>query len=353
MTGRWRSVAIVAATAMTTGIASLAARAAEPVSLAAFIALERPKPDLELSYGPRPAQAIDVFLPPGSSSRPVAILVHGGCWSATTAGREQLRHVGSELARRGIAVWSIGYRRANETGGGYPGTYEDIASAVDRLRTEAGALRLDLSRTVLIGHSAGGHLALWAAARDRLPHDSALRTERPFVPARVISVAGIGDLKAFMPAIPGLCGPEVAARLTGAASAARPDPFSDTSPAALPAPAARIEMLSGVLDRLVPPHVAHDHARAMRAKGKDTTLVNVEGAGHFDFMTPGTPAWDELRRRAEDALGIVSAFQVGTSSGAAVAGDCAVRQNCPTASRPPASEHDAADHESPPAGTLR
>jgi acetyl esterase/lipase len=311
MTSRWRTVAVVAATAATTGMASIATRAAEPVSLAAFIALERPKADFELRYGPGPSQAIDVFLPPGSEPRPVAILVHGGCWSATTGGREQLRHIGAELARRGIAVWSIGYRRANEAGGGYPGTYEDVATAVDRLRTEAGDLRLDLSRTVLIGHSAGGHLALWAAAREVLPHDSPLRTDRPFVPSRVISVAGVGDLKAFMPAIPGICGPEVAARLTGAASAARPDPFSDTSPAALPAPAARVELLSGVLDRLVPPYVAHDHARAMRAKGKDTALINVEGAGHFDFMTPGTPAWDEVRRRTEDALGVVPAFQGG------------------------------------------
>lgn len=314
MTGRWHTMVAAVALASTAGMASSATRAidpAGPVSLAAFIALERPRPDLELSYGPRPSQGIDVFLPPGAVPRPVAILVHGGCWSATTAGREQLRHIGAELARRGIAVWSIGYRRANEAGGGYPGTYEDIAAAVDRLRTEAAELRLDLSRSVLIGHSAGGHLALWAAARDHLPHDSPLRTERPFVPAQVISVAGVGDLKAFMPAVPGICGPDVAARLVGTASAARPDPFVDTSPAALPAPAARIEMLSGVLDRLVPPYVAHDHARAMRAKGKDAALVNIEGAGHFDFMTPGTLAWDELRRRIEDALGVVPPFQAG------------------------------------------
>lgn len=318
MTGRWRKVAVVAAT---TGLASLATGAAEPVSLAAFIALERPKPDLELRYGPGPAQAIDVFLPPGRAARPVAILVHGGCWSATTGGREQLRHVGVELARRGIAVWSIGYRRSNEAGGGYPGTYEDIATAVDRLRPEAADLRLDLSRTLLIGHSAGGHLALWAAAREFLPNDSPLRTERPFVPSRVISVAGIGDLKGFMPAIPGICGPGVAERLIGPVSAARPDPFADTSPAALPAPTARVELLSGVLDRLVPPYVAHDHARAMRAKGKDTTLVNVEGAGHFDFMTPGTPAWDELRRRTEHALGVEPEFRGGALNGVVISAD--------------------------------
>jgi len=287
------------------GIAmSIGSAAAEPVSLAAFVALERPRPDFELRYGAGPSQAIDVFVPANAAPHAVAILIHGGCWSAATAGREQLRHVGAELARRGIAVWSIGYRRANEPGGGYPGTYEDVAAAVDRLRAEARRFRFDLSRTVLVGHSAGGHLALWAAARDRMPHRSPLRTEHPFVPPHIISVAGVGDLKAFMPAIPTICGPGIAQRLTGAASATRPDPFADTSPAALPAPVARVEMLSGVLDRLIPPYVAYEHARSMRAQGKDVTLVNIEGAGHFDFVTPGTAAWDDVWNRTARALGM-------------------------------------------------
>src|SRR3712207_5204495 len=108
------------------------------------------------------------------------------------AGREQLRHLGPELTRRGIAVWSPGYRRADEPGGGYPGTFQDVGVAIDRLREAAPIHRLDLSRTVLVGHSAGGHLALWAAARGGLPAASPLHAPAPFVPHAVVSLAGVG-----------------------------------------------------------------------------------------------------------------------------------------------------------------
>jgi acetyl esterase/lipase len=149
--------------------------AADPVDLASFIALARPVPTLEVRYGAAPSQVVDVFLPSGSSPHPVAVLIHGGCWkNIKGAGREQLRHLGPELTRRGIAVWSIGYRRANEPGGGYPGTFQDVAHAIDRLLSEASQYGFDLSRTVLLGHSAGGHLALWAAVRPYLPSESPL-----------------------------------------------------------------------------------------------------------------------------------------------------------------------------------
>ncbi len=124
---------------------------AEPVSLDAFKALPRPTPTSELRYGTAPAQAIDLFLPRGRGPHPVAILIHGGCWSRTTAGREQLRHLGGALAERGIAVWSIGYRRANETGGGYPGTFDDVAQAIGRQRDEAPPPRVGMITSRVVG----------------------------------------------------------------------------------------------------------------------------------------------------------------------------------------------------------
>jgi BD-FAE protein len=117
----------------------------------------------------------------------------------TTAGREQLRHLGAELAKQGIAVWSIGYRRANEAGGGYPGTFEDVGRAIDLLRSNAARYQLDLSRTVLVG----------ASVRDRLPSGSALYRPQPFMPRSVISLAGVGDLEAFARNVPVICGPGI------------------------------------------------------------------------------------------------------------------------------------------------
>jgi acetyl esterase/lipase len=279
-----------------------AVHAAEPVELAAFVALPRHSPTTVLQYGAAAAQAVDLFVPAGSGPHPVAILIHGGCWSATTAGREQLRHIGAELAKLGIAVWSIGYRRANEDGGGYPGTFLDVGAAIDRLRADADRFHLDLSRTVLVGHSAGGHLALWAMARDTLPETSPLYRAKPFMPGSAISLAGIGDLEAFARFVPVLCGPGVIERLMPAATSA--EAYAEVSPAALPSPKGKVVMISGILDRLVPPYAAHDYARAMRRKQATATeRVDIPGAGHFDLVTPGTDAWSEVRGRIKSALG--------------------------------------------------
>jgi len=271
---------------------------ADPVELSAFVALARPEPTLQVSYGEAPSQTIDVFLPSGPGPHPVAILVHGGCWKDIKgAGREQLRHLGPELTSRGIAVWSIGYRRANEPGGGYPGTFQDVGAGIDRLREEASTYRLDLSRTVLVGHSAGGHLGLWAAARQSLSPASPLHAPSPVIPHAVISLAGIGDLEAFARLVPLFCGPGILERL------APPGRMAEVSPAALP-PAAPVVMVSGVLDRLVPPYVAHDYARAQRGKlNAGVQLVDVPQAGHLDLVIPNTPAWEEVRRLVEATLG--------------------------------------------------
>jgi len=279
---------------------------AEPVERDTFAALERPKPAAVFQYGPASSQGLDVFVPSGKGPHPVAILIHGGCWrNLPAAGREQLRPIAAELTKQGIAVWSIGYRRADENGGGYPGTFEDVATALDRLRSHAAQFHLDTSRTVVVGHSAGGHLALWASLRDRLPEDSPLRSADAFVPRAVISLAGIPDLKAFGRFVPLHCGPGIMERLVP--ERASRDPYADISPAQLPPPRGRVVMVSGILDRLVPPYVADDYARSMRrTHAHEVTLIDIPGAGHFDLVTPGTPAWKEVQ------LQIVKSLNVGS-----------------------------------------
>jgi acetyl esterase/lipase len=282
--------------ALLTSITASVASAADPVELSAFIALARPEPTLQVRYGAEPPQGIDIFLPAGSGPHPVAILIHGGCWSTVASGREQLRHLGAHLAERGIAVWSLGYRRANEAGGGYPGTFQDVSAAIDRLRDDAPTYHLDLSRTVLVGHSAGGHLALWAAARKGLPTASPLHVSSPFMPRAVISLAGVGDLKTFARFIPLHCGNGILESLAPA------DRLAEVSPAVLPPPDASTVMVSGVLDRLVPPYVARDYARARQGKAGSVRFVDIPDAGHFDLVVPSAPAWADVRRLIETAL---------------------------------------------------
>ncbi|KMO32290.1 esterase [Methylobacterium variabile] len=287
-----RCVTFVLAMVLAIGPAS-----ADPVELSTFRDLPRPNPTVQVAYGEALAQGVDVFLPDGPGLHPVAVLIHGGCWSATTAGREQMRHLGAELAQRGIAVWSIGYRRANEAGGGYPGTYQDVRAALDRLTEDAPTYRLDLSRVVLAGHSAGGHLALWAVSRGSLPTGSQLYGSPQFVPRAVISLGGVGDLATFARFVPVLCGPGIAERLAPA------DKLAEVSPAALTPSAGSIVMVSGVLDRLIPPWVAYDYARALRGKSAiEPRLVNIPEAGHFDLVTPSAPAWKQARSLIEEAL---------------------------------------------------
>ena len=276
--------------------------AAEPVSLEEFVRLQRPMPSAQLAYGPAQVQGIDVFVPQGKGPFPVAILIHGGCWrNLPGAGREQLRHIGKALADRGIATWSIGYRRADETGGGYPGTFLDVAAGIDRLRAEAPRYGFDLKRTVAVGHSAGGHLALWAAARDSLPQGSALFASQPFIPRATISLAGVGDLRDFGRFVPVLCGPGVFESLVPADGGE--GLYAQISPAQMPPPSSPVLMVSGTLDRLVPPYVAHDYAVAMaRGNGPSPARVDIADAGHFDLVTPGTPAWEQVLHAIENAL---------------------------------------------------
>lgn len=273
------------------------------VDLKDFLALPRPAPTHEIRYGAAQSQGIDVFLPAGKGPHPVAILIHGGCWSDFPgAGREQLRPLAADWARRGIAVWSIGYRRANEAGGGYPHLYRDVATAVDRLRSDGPALGIAVDRSVLTGHSAGGHLALWAASRSRLPAGSPLQQSGEPLPVRgVVSIAGVGDLAAFAPRLPGNCGRGILERLSGGGS----DAYADVSPArlGLPEMVHAVVMVSATDDQIVPLRAARDYRQALPAEAASRVrLRDVAGAGHFDLVTPGTPAFEAVFEEVQRLL---------------------------------------------------
>ena len=155
----------------------------------------RPRPSATIRYGADPLQVADLWLPAGAGPHPVVLMVHGGCWQTGIADRTIMNWIADDLRRRGIAVWNIDYRGVDRPGGGYPGTFEDAAAAADAIRGHAGDYNLDLSRVVATGHSAGGHLALWLAARRRLPEGSPLRTPDPLPIHEVISLGGLPDLE--------------------------------------------------------------------------------------------------------------------------------------------------------------
>lgn len=265
-----------------------------PLTWADLTGRSRPSPDRTLSYGEDAMQKVDVWLPSGGA-RPyrTVLMVHGGCWQTGIADRRLMDWVADDLRRAGYAVWNIDYRGVDRAGGGYPGTFADAAAAADLLRAEGPALGLDLRRIVAVGHSAGGHLALWLAGRTRLPANSPLRRAAPLPIAHVISLGGLPDLEATAARPDNGCGTEVIARLVGSG---RGDPFADTSvPRLLPLGVAQ-DLVNGREDRIIPYRLATDYVARAEAAGDDVTLHTVPATGHVELVAPDTPAWAETKR---------------------------------------------------------
>jgi acetyl esterase/lipase len=163
-----------------------------------FQALPSSPADYRISYGKDENQFGDLRVPSGTGPHPVVILIHGGCWKADFATLRAFAPMADALKAEGIATWNIEYRRLSQPGSGWPGTYLDVGKGVDYLRFIAADKKLDLSRVIVVGHSAGGHLAMWVAARSRLSSGSALYVKDPLPIRGVIDLAGTGDMEAFI-----------------------------------------------------------------------------------------------------------------------------------------------------------
>lgn len=253
----------------------------------------RPSPDATVSYGPDAMQKVDVWLPRGAGPFPTVLMVHGGCWTTAIADRKLMNWVADDLRRSGVAVWNIDYRGVDRQGGGYPGTFSDVAKAADQLLASALKFRLDTKRVVAVGHSAGGHLALWLAGRHNLPAGSPLRHRHPLTLAHVTSLGGLPDLKATATSPDNGCGTEVVTKLV---DIGRSDPYADTSvPRLLPLGVAQ-DLVNGREDRIIPYRMATDYVAQARAAGDRVTLHTVPDTGHVELVTPDTAAWRETKR---------------------------------------------------------
>ena len=254
-----------------------------------------------ISYaGESPHQFGLLRVPRGHGPHPVVALVHGGCWLADY----DYAHVESAAAAicaRGAAVWTIEYRRLGQDGGGWPGTFRDAALGLDHLRALAPQHGLDLSRIVAVGHSAGGHLALWLAARPRLSRSSELFAASPLPLAGVVSLAGIADLRAYALGA-GRCNASVRPLLGGAAAAAARR-YAQASPLELAPLAVPLRIVHGARDAIVPVAQSEALAAAERAGGGNAVLEVLPRAGHFDLIAPFADAWATVERRVLELAG--------------------------------------------------
>ncbi|SFM38882.1 alpha/beta hydrolase [Rugamonas rubra] len=283
-----------------------AAQVTAPLSLQDYLALGGRRPDRHIAYGDAPSQFVELFMPAGAGPFPLVVLIHGGCWTVEFGGIAQMHNMAEALSRQGIAVWNVEYRRVDEAGGGYPGTYRDVAEAIDLLRDVAPQHGLDLGRLVLLGHSAGGHLAQWAAARARLPEASPLYVAEPLPATGLISLGGLADLRREEALIKSSCARDMV-QLTGLPSAARPDVFADTSPGELLPVGLPTALIHGQFDTVSPPRAGADFAKRARIAGDKVEFIVLPGASHYDEVAAGSPAWLIVGARIRAMLGLAPA----------------------------------------------
>ncbi len=281
--------------------ASLAAAA--PMKLADYLALTGPAPTAKLAYGSAPSQYAELFRPAGAGPFPVVVLVHGGCWTIKFGGIGQMRNLAGALAAQGIAVWNVEYRRVDEDGGGYPGTYQDMHAALELLERSAPANQLDLSRIVAVGHSAGGQLVQWIAGRAKIPASSPLHRAHPLPVREIISLGGLADLRNERALIQSSCGRDTA-DLAGLPGPARPDVFADTNAAELIPNGSHTVLITGELDTVSPPRAARDYAARARAAVDTADVIVLPGASHYDEVAASSPSFKLVLPAIRKALGM-------------------------------------------------
>jgi acetyl esterase/lipase len=259
---------------------------AEPMTYKQYQLLKQPEAKLRIPYGEGAEQFGELWLPKGQGPHAVVVMIHGGCWQASVARLDIMNMISADLARRGVAVWNIEYRGVDQPGGGYPGTFEDVGRAVDALRALAHRYRLKLDRVVVAGHSAGGHLALWTAARGKLPGSSPLHAADPLPVAAAVSLAGLPDLAALLDPSTHGCEVEAIQKLAAPAGG-----FAETSPAELLPLGVRQISIHAAQDRIAPVAVGEAYTAKARAAGDPASLAVLEGAAHFELIAPHTSAW--------------------------------------------------------------
>lgn len=271
-----------------------------------------------VAYGPEPSQVGELYLPEGDGPFPVVAVVHGGYWTAMWD-RRQTTGVADDLVARGYAVWNVEYRRIGEPGGGWPGTFLDVAAAIDALDGLDPAL--DLRRVVLLGHSAGGHLATWAAHRGALPPEAP--GARPEVtPIGLVTLAGALDLRTAdatgfgkvladpdaappkdapeparpdaWPAVAEAVGDGILPLLVDGHAAEVPEHYAWTSPPELAGTGVPVLAVHGTADEAVPAEWSRRYVDKVVAEGGIARYVEVDGGTHFDVVQPGHPVWREI-----------------------------------------------------------
>lgn len=236
--------------------------------------------ELHLPYVPETAHS--------HQSHPLVILIHGGFWH-TPYDYTLMTGLADDLARRGIAAWNIEYRRVGDPGGGWPNTLLDVANATDAVGSFAPTYHLNVRRVVAVGHSAGGHLALWLAARPRIPQSDILaNTATPLALSGVISQAGVSDLEMGWQRN---LGSGAVAALLNASPDKKPARYAVASPAAMLPLGVPQVLVHGTADDRVPYEMSQSYLARAQTAGDNIQLITLPDVDHFALIDPSSQAW--------------------------------------------------------------
>ena len=249
-----------------------------------------PPADHVISYGEDRLQFGELRLPAGQGPHPVIVLIHGGCW-LSQYDIAHIRKLAAAFADEGIATWALEYRRVGDPGGGWPGTFDDIAAGADHLLILAEPFNIDLNRAIVAGHSAGGHLAIWLGNR---PAEWSPGLE----PAAVLALAPAADL-AYLHEQQ-VC-ENVVELLMGGSPAQYPQRYqlgSGTSRLPLKIPQ---YIVIGKYDTNWTP-VGRRYIKSARQQGNTPHVINADESGHFEMIDPDSTTWPLVLGAAKDAL---------------------------------------------------
>ncbi len=242
-----------------------------------ILSLPPPPPDKRESYGGDRSQFVEIYLPPGKGPHPALMNLHGGFWRA----KYDLAHAGHlcrAFGNAGVAAFNVEYRRVGNEGGGWPGTFADVRSAYRYIRQESARFQLAVDRLVVMGHSAGGQLALCLAA-----HESSV--------TRVVSLAGVVDLqRAFALHL----SHDAVVDFLGGKPDEVPEHYREADPSELRVSGARQWLVHGSEDDTVPVDFAREYVRGKKARGENVDLVEISHCGHFDLIDPSAAAFKQV-----------------------------------------------------------
>jgi acetyl esterase/lipase len=265
----------------------------EIMSAAALADFPEPAADHVIAYGDDPLQFGELRLPEGAGPFPVVVFIHGGCWmSEYDIGHS--RKLADAFPKKGIAVWSLEYRRIGDPGGAWPGTFDDIEAGFAHLSELVDEYSLDPDRVVLAGHSAGGHLALWMAQR--------IEEQQPanvIKPRGVLGLAPAPDLEYLYEH--GTCG-NAAELLMGGSPEEYPERYAYGSVAnRIPESTPQIAVV-GKYDETWRP-VGVRYATAATEKGAPIEVIDAPESGHFEMIDPDSSTWPLVLDAARRLLG--------------------------------------------------